>query len=297
MDLSNMLVIADRNDSQQLALRAALDLAGRESPTTITLTGFAHDPLVDEPALLSESKARRLQAEMLREQSKWLEVIASRRVPPNVRVLTKTIWAKDVAAWVVENCKPSEYGLIVKAGHRSESITHTPTDWRLLREAGLPVLIARGKLRLKPGCLLATIDLGTTKPAKQSLNKKVLATAALLARQLDAQLHVCYAIPMSTVAHDLDLVDRAELESKARQRFDRVIRSLAEEFDIPVSRFRLKAGPPEEVIDGVARKVKAALVVMGTVGRRGLKAKLIGNTAERVLHANRTSVLALWPDH
>jgi universal stress protein E len=34
---------------------------------------------------------------------------------------------------------------------------------------------------------------------------------------------------------------------------------------------------------------------MGTVGRQGIKAKLLGNTAESVLHHLKTDVLALKP--
>ena len=39
----------------------------------------------------------------------------------------------------------------------------------------------------------------------------------------------------------------------------------------------------------------AQIVVMGTVGRKGVKARLIGNTAEKVLAHLKTDVLAIKP--
>ena len=49
------------------------------------------------------------------------------------------------------------------------------------------------------------------------------------------------------------------------------------------------------VINSRAAKVRAQIVVMGTVGRKGVKARLIGNTAEKVLDHLKTDVLAIKP--
>ncbi len=42
-----------------------------------------------------------------------------------------------------------------------------------------------------------------------------------------------------------------------------------------------------------AAKVRAQLVVIGTVGRKGVRARLLGNTAEKVLLHLKTDVLAI----
>ena len=59
--------------------------------------------------------------------------------------------------------------------------------------------------------------------------------------------------------------------------------------------FRCKRGPVAKVITSTAARDRAQLVVMGRVGRRGVKARLLGNTAENVLQHLRTDVLALKP--
>jgi universal stress protein E len=50
------------------------------------------------------------------------------------------------------------------------------------------------------------------------------------------------------------------------------------------------------VITSEAARTRAQLVVMGTVGRTGIKGRLMGNTAESVLRLLRTDVLALKPE-
>ena len=59
--------------------------------------------------------------------------------------------------------------------------------------------------------------------------------------------------------------------------------------------FKLKEGPVEKVITSESARLKAQLVVMGTVGRAGVKARIVGNTAEKVLSRLRTDVLAIKP--
>ena len=57
----------------------------------------------------------------------------------------------------------------------------------------------------------------------------------------------------------------------------------------------MKAGEPEKVIPSTAASVKAAVVVLGVVGRKGLSGRIIGNTAEKILSLLRCDVLALKP--
>lgn len=295
MQLTNILVIADREDRQQNALRAALELV-RNTPARIQLVGFVHDAIADNPNLMSATAGRRLQAAMVKDRRTGLEEAAKRHAQSGAEIEVTTVWSKDISAWVKENVSAKTCDLIVKSGNRSENVLYTPTDWRLLREGPVPVLIARDKLRKRPSRVLATIDLGTSEAGQKALNKRVLQAAAAIAGQLGAELHVVYAIPVSTLAQDLDLVDSRALERRTRRKLAREIDELAADYGLPPAHIVIRAGPPERVVDGVAGKLKVALVVMGTVGRKGLKGRLLGNTAEKVLHSNRSNLLALRPD-
>ena len=70
----------------------------------------------------------------------------------------------------------------------------------------------------------------------------------------------------------------------------------ANRFDISVVNTHVKEGLPETVIEQVATKLDAELVILGTIGRTGISAALIGNTAEHVIDQLNCDVLALKPD-
>ncbi|HKJ72861.1 MAG TPA: universal stress protein, partial [Alphaproteobacteria bacterium] len=54
-------------------------------------------------------------------------------------------------------------------------------------------------------------------------------------------------------------------------------------------------GTAGKIIPEVVEELHADLVVMGTVGRTGIPGLLIGNTAETILYALPSSVLAIKP--
>lgn len=72
--------------------------------------------------------------------------------------------------------------------------------------------------------------------------------------------------------------------------------ALADTFSIDRHDCIIKEGLPEDVIPHVAKEKDAELVVIGTVGRTGLSAALVGNTAEHVIDSLDCDVLALKPD-
>jgi universal stress protein E len=55
----------------------------------------------------------------------------------------------------------------------------------------------------------------------------------------------------------------------------------------------IKAGPASKVIPSIASKRAAGLVIIGSVGRKGLKAKIMGERAKNVLALLKTDILVL----
>ena len=56
------------------------------------------------------------------------------------------------------------------------------------------------------------------------------------------------------------------------------------------------AGAPGVALPGLAESLDVDLVVMGTVGRTGLRGLIMGNTAETILRSVRCCVLAVKPE-
>ena len=185
--------------------------------------------------------------------------------------------------------------MVIKTGKRTETLSHTSTDWQLLRECTASVLIVAEKKWSRTKPIMASLDLATTVPVKKKLNEDVLARSLALANALGTSLEIVCAIEVPTLLSDLDLVDDRKYVNDAKADMAPHLEALARKFDIPEKAFKVKKGPVERVIASQAAAKRAQVVVMGTVGRKGVKARLLGNTAEKVLRHLKTDVLALKP--
>jgi len=294
MKLDRILVIADRDDPQQPAVRAALELL---PPATgrLRVAGFVYEHAAEEPGVLSATAAATLKEALLAARRQWLDRNLAALRPGAVRLEVETVWAGDIVDWTVEAVSRDGIDLVVKTGNRSETPFYTPTDWQLLRRCPAPVLIAGNRPRGKSRRIVAAIDAASTHPVQIGLNTKVLAAAAGLGALLNAQVHPVHVIAVSAVARDLDLIDTYALERDQRARLRPLLTSMAGEYGIPAENVVIKLGQPDRVLPSIAARLKADLVVMGTVGRTGVAGKLLGNTAEQVLHRLRTGMLALRP--
>ncbi len=81
------------------------------------------------------------------------------------------------------------------------------------------------------------------------------------------------------------------IEAKYREQ----CRAFQAEFDIDDQHLHIEEGPADVLIPFMARKLQAAVTVIGTVARSGLSGVLIGNTAEAVLDTLESDVLVLKP--
>ena len=211
------------------------------------------------------------------------------------KVNLKVVWEKNVDKWVNKTCSRGGYVAVVKTGSNTGSLVHTSTDWQLVRECPAPVLIVAEKKWHRTRPVLVTLDLGTKLAEKKELNLKVLKTAKALAEALGVELEIIAAIEVPTLLQDLDLVDPVAYAREAREAMQPHVEKLAAACEVPEKSFHIKRGPVEKVITSRAAKVRAQIVVMGTVARKGVKARLLGNTAEKVLRHMKTDVLAIKP--
>jgi universal stress protein E len=290
--MGKVLIVADQDDKKYFATPRGLELAGKLG-YGVDVVAFVYAPLSRLKIRASEQAA--IKKRLLAERSEQVQARIDKYSVAGQKVALKVVWEKDIARWVKTRCSNHGYEAVVKTGHRTESPVYTPTDWQLLRTCPAPVLLVCDRKWHKTKPVLAAVDLSSQSRAKLKLNHKIVATAMRIASALEAELKIIAAIEIPTLLADMDLVDPAQYAREAKEAMQPHIRALALAHDLPERVFRAKRGPAEKVIISDAAAVKAQLVVMGTVGRTGVKARLMGNTAERVLSHLHTDVLTLKP--
>ncbi|MEE4143619.1 MAG: universal stress protein [Halieaceae bacterium] len=289
--MAKLLIIADMG-RQCAATPRGLELAARLG-LAVDVVAFTHAPLGG--LNIKAGEKANLRKRLLDEREQTVQALIDTYRRDGQKVSLRTVWEKDLQPWINKRCAGGAYVAVVKTGHRSESLVHTSLDWQLLRECPAPVLIVAEKKWHRTRPVLATLDLGSSAATKRSLNRRVLETAKALAEALGVELEIITAIEVPVLLADLDLVDPGTYAREAQAAMQPRIAELAKAFDVPQESFHCKRGPVERVIASQAAKVGAQIVVMGTVGRTGVKARLLGNTAEKVLGHLKTDVLAIKP--
>lgn len=289
--MEKLLVVADLEDSG-CATPRGLELADKLGMEA-EVVAFTYAPLAALKAGKAEQAAIRRQLLADREREVQARIDAVRRDGQNVRL--HSVWEKNIETWISRQCAKGAYALVLKTGNRSETLVHTSTDWELLRNCPAPVLLVSKKRWHRVEPVMVALDLATTVASKKALNENVLASGKRLAAALGVDLEIIVALEVPTLLADLDLVDPDGYARDMRREMQPAIDKLAAKFDLPESAFHCKRGPVEKVITSRAAKVRAQIVVMGTVGRKGVKARLLGNTAEKVLRHLKTDVLAIKP--
>lgn len=185
------------------------------------------------------------------------------------------------------------FDLVFPAGGSERFLTD------LLRSAPLPVWVA-GTTPIPPRRILAAIDGEDGGARKQQLNRLVLDRALSLARGLGATVEVVSVWTPGGGAARL-AGSRAAGWPLGRREEDAAAR-VAALLDEAVKAdpavdlrptVHLAGGNPAELLAETADARAIDLVVAGHAGRSGLPAWLLGNTAERLIHRLRCSILTV----
>ena len=289
--MGKLLIIADIDDSCYATPRG-LRLAAKLGEG-VDVVAFTYASL--KSLRVNASEQTRIRKRLLAEREKTVQDRIDKYRQAGQEVTLKVVWEKNIDRWINKQCAGDKYTGVIKTSNHSASLVHSSTDWQLLRECPAPVLLVAEKKwhRAKP--VLVALDLSSSVATKHKLNNKVLGVATNLAEALGVELEIITAIEIPTLLSDLDLVDPIAFVRDAKEEMKPRIRALAAAYDLPESAFRCKRGPVEKVITSRAAKVRAQIVVMGTVARKGVRARLLGNTAEKVLRYMKTDVLAIKP--
>ena len=286
--MGKVLVVADLQEKCSATPRG-LQLAAKLG-FSVEVVAFAYAPL---KRLGADSKQQtKIKRRLMAERETVVQSRIDKYASAEQKVSLKVVWAKDIHPWIVARAAKG-FAAVIKTGNRARTGFRTSTDWHLLRECASPVLLVAEKKWHKTKPILAAVDLGTKNTRKRALNHSVVAQAKLLAEALEAPLNLIYAIDVPTILSDMDLIDPATYVREQKEAMQPQLQKLAVAHDIPAKLFRCKRGPVAKVINSEAARVRAQLVVIGTLARQGVAARLIGNTAEDVLSHLGTDVLTL----
>ena len=112
------------------------------------------------------------------------------------------------------------------------------------------------------------------------------------------EVHLVGAYPVTpiNIAIELPEFDPSVYNDAIRGQHLLAMKALRQKFSIDENMTHVEKGLPEEVIPDLAEHLQAGIVVLGTIGRTGISAAFLGNTAEQVIDHLRCDLLVIKPD-
>jgi nucleotide-binding universal stress UspA family protein len=297
----NILVAASPGRLEPLTLRAAVELADANgarltvSDVVMPLPGWRRTVNVEgrvidiEAAMVSEREERL--ARMLHNTGDRADVEVTVG-EPFIEVIRKVVRDGHDLVMVGEPAVGNPGVPQISSG-----VMH------LLRKCPSPVWVMRPSANRK--CrILALVDPDPGDPIRNGLNDLVMELATSLAMREQGELHIGHAWSMAgeatlrsssyvglpgsmvdVMVHETEIARRRELETLTSRH--------TTESDCSI---HLVSGEPGDALPRLADQLDIGLIVMGTVGRTGLRGLIMGNTAETILRSVRCSVLAVKPE-
>mgnify|MGYP000170240936 CR=1 FL=1 len=299
-----ILVIVDPTTDEQKALERAIDLATsiNASGNKVIVSAFLSifDFSYEMTTILSSDERGVMRQSVIKDKELWLEDLII-KLNTNIEINSQVIWHNRPFEAIIERVIQDNYDLVIKGTHQHDkfkSVVFTPTDWHILRKCPCPVLLVKEHKWPTNGNILAALNVGSDETEHHSLNVKITQEAKQLAQLLQGNVHLVNSFPGTPVniAIEIPEFNSTEYNDTMLKHHEQAMIAHANKFDISIANTYVEEGLPETVIEQVAMKIDAELVILGTVGRTGISAALIGNTAEHVIDQLNCDVLALKPD-
>ena len=292
--VENILVVMDLPKQRQTALDRGITLSDQLG-AHLHLAAFVHHEMYDQKDVFETHQRRAVREALEHERERWLRDRVRDAKIAAKNVTTQVVWEKHIHDWVTKACEAGDYDIVLKSAHNSKTLVHTPTDWHLLRECPAPVLIATRSKWPAKARVLAAVDPTRKDRAHKRLNKRVIEAAIAFAETHDAEVHLGWSVQAPEVLADLDVIDPDAYRKQLIETMTPRLHELADQFGIPHSRIHTPKGKPGVALSGLAAKLKAEVIVLGTTARTGVSGLLVGNTAEKVLNDARCDILAIKP--
>jgi universal stress protein E len=295
-----ILTVIDPSTDDQKALKRSIELArhtGGEITAFLTIYDFSYEMTT----MLSGDEREAMRQSMINDRLQWLEEKIAETDHDNITINTNIIWHNRPFETIINKVITENFDVVIKGTHQHDkfkSVIFTPTDWHILRKCPCPVLLVKEHNWPDNGNLLTALNIGSDDDEHKALNDKLTQEAIHLSSLIKANIHLVNSYPGTPVniAIEIPEFNACEYNDTMLKHHQTAMNDHADSFNVPLENTHVKEGLPEDVIQSVSQSIDAELVILGTVGRTGLSAALIGNTAEHVIDRLNCDVLAIKPN-
>ncbi|MGB0895581.1 MAG: universal stress protein UspE [Parashewanella sp.] len=299
-EYKKLLVVIDPTSQHQAALNRAIELA-KVNHAHITVFLSIFDFSYEMTSILSSEERDAMRQGVIDQRVEWINDLIAHPKQQGVDIDACVVWHNRPFESIILHAISDNFDVIIKGTHlhdKLKSVIFTPTDWHLMRKAPCPVLLVKEHDWPVDGKILCAINVSEEDKEHSRLNQRIIHQAQRLAAKFKANVHLVNAYPGTPVNISIELPDFDALtyNESMRVQHDNRLKDIALQHDIKPENCHTHEGLPEDVIPELAQTLDAELVILGTIGRTGISAALIGNTAEHVIDNINCDLLTIKPE-
>ena len=281
---TRLFVIVDPTAEHQVALVKAF-LIAKLGDCHIHASLCIHKSLDEAGKYSSRKDFKRRTVE---EAEAWLETLMQPCRQSDVPYSTEVIWNSKWVESSLRAAKKSGCDLMIKSSfHHSKArrFFSKTADYYLMQHCASPILFTDQGQDWKSDRVLACLDLESDDPQHARLNGVIMRNAQAFADIVGMDLYIACAYTAS--------IDSGHLPVKVHTCNGSREQQLGELCNFDPARVLLRQGNVVETLRAICNEIDPSIVIMGTLARRGIRGKLIGNTAEQLLDIVDADVLTV----
>ncbi|MEQ2024840.1 universal stress protein UspE [Xenorhabdus szentirmaii] len=298
----NLLVAIDPSQDDQPALRRAVYIVQRNGGRIKAFLSI-YDLSYEMTTLLSPEERNAMRKSVISQRVAWIKQQAHYYLESGIDIEIKVVWHNRPYEAIIQEVIAGNHDLLLKMAHQHsklESIIFTPLDWHLLRKCPCPVWMVKDQVWPENGAAVVAVNLSHEEAYHSELNLKLVHETQDLAKRIvkEPLIHLVSAYPVAplNIATEIPDFDPNVYNQALRGQHLVAMKELRQKFCIDEQHTHVREGVPERVIPETCDELNAGVVVLGILGRTGLSAAFLGNTAEHVIDKLKCDLLAIKPD-
>lgn len=270
---TRLFVVIDPTTDHQLALVKAL-LIAKLGDCHIHACMCIYQDLDEAGHYASRKEFKR---DMLKQADARLEQLMQPCKLGGVSYTTEVIWNSNWVESLVRAVKKSNCDLAIKSSYqhsRARRFFSKTSDYYLMRHCACPILFTHQAQEWKSDRILACLDLESDDTHHARLNHEIMRNASAFAQIIGMDLYLACAFQGALNGDQLGLAShRGGITREQVGKF----------YGLAAERVILRQGDTVEALQSICDEVDPSVVFIGSLARTGIKGRLIGNTAEKLL--------------
>jgi universal stress protein E len=207
----------------------------------------------------------------------WLDELMQPYKMSGLSCTTEVVWNSRWVQRLIRAIEKSNCDLVIKSSFhhtRARRFFSKTADYHLMHHCACPILFTHEDQEWKSDRILACLDLESGDPQHARLNNVIMRDARAFADIVGLDLYIGCAYVNAIDGEHLALETHGHQPGREQ---------LGELYRLAPERVVLRQGSVVEALQAICAETDPSIVIIGTLARTGIRGKLIGNTAEKLL--------------